>query len=108
MPFSVLARKPRAMPVLPKFEVVVWIKKTDAFAALRDELIGLAVEEPDQSTEYEGVVDFHWGFDSFMEAASVAEILTVLSQRPELLLLCLSNRDDPKASTIRSTRHVRH
>jgi len=97
------------MPVLPKFEVVVWIKKTDAFAALRDELIGLAVEEPDESTEYEGVVDFHWAFNNLEEAASVAEVLTALSQRPELLLLCVSHRDDPKASTVfKDTRHVRH
>jgi len=40
---------------MPTFEVVVWIKKTDAFEALRDELIGFAFEEPDESTEDEGV-----------------------------------------------------
>jgi hypothetical protein len=56
------------MSLLPKFDVVVWIMKTDAFPALRDELIGLAADEPDESTEYEGMVDFHWGFDSVAEA----------------------------------------
>jgi hypothetical protein len=94
---------------MPTFEVVVWIKKTDAFEALRDELIGFAVEEPDESTEDEGVVDFHWGFDKLEEAASVAEVLTALSQRPELLLLRMSSRDDPTASTVfKDTRYVRH
>jgi len=39
------------------------LKRTENFAALRDEVIGLAIEEPDESTEFEGVVDFHWGFD---------------------------------------------
>ena len=29
-----------------KFEVVVWIKKTEGFAALRDEVLDLAVDEP--------------------------------------------------------------
>jgi hypothetical protein len=33
------------MPNLPKFHVVVWAGKTDA-PALRDELIGLAADEP--------------------------------------------------------------
>ena len=47
------------MSPLPKFDVVVWIMKTDAFRALRDELIGLAAGEPDEATEYEGMVDFH-------------------------------------------------
>jgi len=94
------------MPLLPKFDVVVWIMKTNAFPALRDELIGLAADEPDESTEYEGMVDFHWGFDSFAEAESVAAAFTVLRQRPELVLLRLSNCDDPKASfTFKDERH---
>ena len=68
------------MPRLP-FDVIVWVKKTDSFAALRDELIGLAADEPDESTEYEGMVDFHWRFDSFAEAESVAAAFTVLRQK---------------------------
>jgi hypothetical protein len=94
------------MSLLPKFDVVVWIMKTDAFPALRDELIGLAADEPDESTEYEGMVDFHWGFDSVAEAESVAAAFTVLRERPELVLLRLSNCDDPKASfTFKDERH---
>jgi hypothetical protein len=97
------------MPVLPKFEVVVWVKKTDAFPALRDELIGLAADEPDESTDYRDMVDFHWGFDSFAEAESVAAALTVLREKPELTLLRLSNRDDPQASiAFKDERRVRH
>jgi hypothetical protein len=34
------------MPNLPKFHVVVRVGKTDASPALRDELIGLAADEP--------------------------------------------------------------
>ena len=83
-----------------QFDVVAWIRKTDTFPALRDELIGLAVLEPDELSEWEGMVAFHWGFDSLMEAESVAEALTVLSQRPELVLLRVSNYDDPNSSII--------
>ncbi len=94
------------MSLLPKFDVVVWIMKTDAFAALRDELIGIAAGEPDESTEYEGMIDFHWRFDSFAEAESVAAAFTVLRQKPEVVFLRLSNCDDPKASsTFKDERH---
>ena len=67
------------MLLLPKFDVVVWIMKTEAFPSLRCELIGLAAGELDESTEYEGMVDFHWGFDSFAEAESVAAAFTQTS-----------------------------
>jgi hypothetical protein len=33
-----------------KFEVVVWLKKTDTFAALRDQALDLAAEDPFEST----------------------------------------------------------
>ncbi len=96
------------MPRLPPFDVEVWVKKTDAFAELRDELIGLAAAAPDESTEYEGIVDFHWGFDSLKEAESVAEAMTVLRERQELVFLRVFNLDDPKASvTFKDERHVR-
>jgi hypothetical protein len=55
------------------------------------------------------MVDFHWGFDSFAEAESVAAALTVLREKPELTLLRLSNRDDPQASiAFKDERRVRH
>jgi hypothetical protein len=91
-----------------QFDVVVWVRKTDAFPALRDELIGFAVAEPDESTEFEGMVDLHWGFDSLKEAESVAEAMTVLCQRSELVFLRVSNLDDPKASfTFKDERGAR-
>jgi len=43
-------------------------------------------------------VDFHWGFDKLKDAESVAEAMTVLLTRPELVLLRLSNFDDLEAS----------
>jgi hypothetical protein len=46
------------------------------------------------------MVAFHWAFDSLLEAESVAEALTVLAQRLELVLLRVSNYDDPTTSSI--------
>jgi hypothetical protein len=96
------------MPRLP-FDVIVWIKKTDSFSELRDELIGLAADERDESGGDEEIVDFHWRFDSLKEAESVAEVLAAVRQRPEIILLRLSNYDAPETSvTFKDERDVRH
>jgi hypothetical protein len=46
------------MPRLPDFSVVVWLRKTDKFAALKTEVLDAAVAEPYESTEYQGMVGF--------------------------------------------------
>ena len=49
----------RGMQQLKKF--AVWVRKTTAFKAVREQLVAIAEDEPDESTEYEGMVDFHCG-----------------------------------------------
>ena len=49
---------------LPKFSVIVWVRKTDALEELRNNLISLVGDEPFEATEYEGMVDLHWGFEA--------------------------------------------
>lgn len=95
------------MPTFAKFDVVVWVKKTDGFPALREELIGLAVQEPDQAAEHQGLVELHWGFDIFAEAESVAAAFAMLRDRPEIVLLRISSLADVKESfTFKDTRHM--
>ena len=92
-----------------RFEIVVWIKKSAAFATLRDEVVDLAKDEPFESTEYESTVDFHWRFDTLHEAEGTAEALTTLCDRPELVLLRLLNYDNLDASTtFKDARRVEH
>lgn len=82
----------------PKFEVIVWVRNTGTCLALRDELVGLAADEPHEVSECEGIVEFHWRFDSFAKAETAAAALTALRQRAEVVLLRLSNCDNPQAS----------
>ena len=58
---------------LPDFSVVVWLRKTDGFAALKGELLGAAATEPYESTEYQGMVDFHWSAANLPEAKRLAD-----------------------------------
>ena len=92
-----------------EFEVIVWVRKTDTFRALRDELFRLAVNEPDESTAYEGMVDLHWGFARLTDAEHLADALSPLMSWPEVVLLRLSNYDNLDASvTYKDDRFPRH
>ena len=74
-----------------KFDVIVWVRKTGSFPALRDELLRLAGNEPDESTSYEGMVDFHWGFVDLVAAEYVAAALSQMTSRSDIVLLRLCN-----------------
>lgn len=92
-----------------KFDVIVWVAKTDTFPALRNDLLCLAGNEPDESTTYQGMVDLHWGFTHLIDAQRMAAALSPLTPRPEVVLLRLSNYDNPDASvTYKDERVTRH
>src|SRR4029077_5437952 len=80
----------RSMRQAKKFAVVGWVRKTDAFKAVREQLVSLADDEPDESTEYEGMVDFHWWFDSHAETAQLLDSFREISDKPEIVVLRLS------------------
>jgi hypothetical protein len=93
----------------PRFSVIVWVKKTDEFEAIRNHLISLAGDEPFESTEYEGMVDFHWGFEEHAKAKQVADSLREIPQRTEIVLLRVSSSDDAIASfSLKDERRTRH
>jgi hypothetical protein len=94
---------------LPDFSVVVWLRKTDKFANLKAELLGAVVAEPYESTEYQGMVDFHWSAANLAEAKRLAEALKGVAQLPELVLLHIMSRIDGVDSiSIKDERQRRH
>ena len=97
----------RGMLKLPPFSVVVWIKKTDEFATTKRELLSMAEEEPYESGEYDGSVDFHWGFSEQTPAEEFAASLKAIAEKPEVLLLRASSLDGPLI-TFKDTRRVAH
>jgi hypothetical protein len=94
---------------LPKFAVVVWLRKTASYQADHDELFELAAEEPYESTEYQGMVDYHWGFDRMAEADRFANSLRAFAEKPEVVVLRIQSRDDGiPSTTLKDERRVRH
>jgi hypothetical protein len=82
----------------PKFSVVVWVRKTDNYDTIRSKLLELAAAEPDLVTEYEEMIDFHWGFDRQSGAVEVAIAFREIVERPEVVVLRIISRDDQRLS----------
>jgi len=94
---------------LPDFSVVVWLRKTDEFATLKAELLGAAAAEPYESTEYQGMVDFHWSAANLPEAKRLADALKGVARHRELVLLRIMSRVDGVDSvSIKDERRTRH
>ena len=99
----------RRAPRLPDFSVIIWLRKTDKFEALKAELLDAAVTEPYESTEYQGMVDFHWSVANLPEARKLAERLKAAARHPELVLLHIMSRVDGVDSiAIKDERRTRH
>jgi hypothetical protein len=94
---------------LPDFSVVVWLRKTEEFATLRARLLDAAVAEPYESTEYQGMVDFHWGAASFGEAKRLADAMKEVALRPELIVLRVMSRvDGVESLSLKDERRTKH
>ncbi|MGC2415882.1 MAG: hypothetical protein WA459_24700 [Stellaceae bacterium] len=82
----------------PKFSVVVWLRKTDNYGTIRSKLLELAAAEPDEVTEFEGMTDFHRGFDRESGADEAATAFREIVERPEVVVLQVISRDDQRLS----------
>jgi hypothetical protein len=99
----------RRLARLPDFSVVVWLRKTDRFVALKAEVLRTAATEPYESTEYQGMVDFHWSASNLSEAKKLAEALKSAAEHPELVLLTIMSRVDGVDSiSIKDERRASH
>jgi hypothetical protein len=99
----------RSVPRLPNFSVVVWLRKTDKFAAIKSEVLAAAKIEPYESTEYQGMVDFHWSAIDLAEAKGLAEALKVAAEHPELVLLQIMSRlDGVDSISLKDERRTKH
>jgi hypothetical protein len=94
---------------LPDFSVIVWIRKNDNFQTLRSELLSAAGVEPNETTEYQGMVDFHWGMTNIIDARRLAEKLQIVSKRPEVVVLrIMSFVDGVESISIKDERVTKH
>jgi hypothetical protein len=95
------------MPKERIFAVVLWLRLNEKAEALMAKIAQLEPVEPFESTEYEGMKDFHWKFDELREAENFLSSLKALSEAPEIVVLRLTNYDDVRI-TLKDSRQTTH
>ena len=88
---------------------MVWVRKTEEFDAIKAELLGAVGTEPYESTEYQGMVDFHWSAADLSDAELLADALKGAARHPDVVLLrIMSLIDDVKSISIKDERRTNH
>lgn len=95
------------MPKEQEFIVMLWLRLNEKAAELIQKLTQLEPFEPFESTEYQGVRDFHWKFSELMDAENFLSALKRLSEAPEVIVLRLTNYDDVRI-TLKDSRRTAH
>jgi hypothetical protein len=94
---------------LPDFSVVVWIKQNENFGAVRSELLAAVEAEPYETTEYQGMADFHFATNSMADAHKLTEALKAVSERPEVVVVrIMSLVDGVESISIKDERVTKH
>lgn len=93
---------------LPNYSVVVWVKESDDFNDLELNIFSLARKPPYSATKYQGMADFHFGFDDIVEARHLAQKLKPVAEHSDVVLLEVMSRIDGVASiTIKDQRQTK-
>ena len=79
---------------LPDYSVVMWVKIGEDFDALRSEILSTASQDPYETTQYQGMADFHFGFDDLTSAHELAQKFEPIAQHPDVVVLRIVSRDD--------------
>jgi hypothetical protein len=99
----------RAANRLPDFSVIVWLRMTERFNSLRSDLLSIAPDEPYEMNQYQGMADFHWGFEDLAAALELADALSHIAQAPEVVLLYLMSRvDEVESLSLKDQRTTEH
>ncbi|MDA1023943.1 MAG: SEC-C metal-binding domain-containing protein [Proteobacteria bacterium] len=90
---------------LPDFSVIVWVWDREDFDELRAGILSVSSEPPYENNKYQGMVDFHFGFDNFPEALALAEKIKPIAQHTDVVLLSVQSRiDDTENVTLKDQR----
>jgi hypothetical protein len=91
---------------LPDFSVVVWVWEREDFEKLRMGILATSSEPPYENNKYQGMVDFHFGFDTFSYAHSFAQKIKPIARHVDVVLLKVQSRvDDTESVTLTDRRN---
>ena len=84
----------------PDYDVIVWLYSNEFGKKLGEEILSSIDIMPYESFESSGVLDLHWGFDTWDEAVNFSENLKSFINNPNLILLKASNLKKREGSIV--------
>ena len=85
---------------LPDYDVIVWLYFNKFGEKLEEEILSCVDIMPYERFEADGVLDMHWGFESWDEAVLFSEKLKRFIDNPNLILLKASNMKELDSSIV--------
>jgi hypothetical protein len=93
---------------LPDFSVIVWVWDKEDFEELSAGILSASSEPPYENNKYQGMVDFHFGFDNFPDALALAKKIKPIAQHPDVTVLKVQSRvDDTESITLKDQREAK-
>ena len=93
---------------LPDFSVIVWVWDREDFEELRVEILAASSEPPYDNNKYQGMVDFHFGFDNFSDAYELAGKFNPIARHADVVLLMVQSRvDDTESVFLKDQRKTK-
>ena len=88
------------MSKLPDCDVIVWLYTNEFGKKLEEEILSNIDIIPYESFESDGVLDMHWGFDTWDEAVNFSMKLKRFINNPNLIFLKASDLKNIEASIV--------
>ena len=88
------------MSKLPDYDFIIWINYNEFGKKVEKDILSIVVFEPYDRNEYAGVLDMHWGFESWDDAVSFSEALKKFVENPNVIFMKASNVKYPDISII--------
>ena len=72
------------MSKLPDYDVIIWLNYNPFGKKIEKDILSSVENEPYDRTEYDGVLDMHWSFDTWDEAKIFSNKLKKSSTRIQM------------------------
>jgi protoporphyrinogen oxidase len=79
---------------LTDYDVVLWLKSPSSAPNLFARIVGNSKKEPYETSEYEGLLDIHWGFSNSRDAIEFAEGLLEFAALDDVKKLTVIGAND--------------
>ena len=88
------------MSNLPDYDVIIWIHYNKFGENIEKEILSIVDVEPYDRNEYAGVLDMHWGFETWDDAVYFSEKLKKFVENPNVIFMKASNVKYPDISIV--------